>query len=283
VSVDASLFGDSDFIAVRAALIAEVGAVEAIVLTRIHFRASESYRHAYERDGQWWWRAPVPTISEETGLSEKQVRRALDVLAAAGHIIAEQHQIEGRYDRAKSVRVSLTGGQMHLPQRADEHLPQGADVPSMKKVEDTPPTPSADDEHFIVSDWFEEAWKAWPRKDGKAAAKKAWLKASRLHERAVRHGEVPGAQANTASWGMQALLRDTVKRFAAAYQRTTAPKFIPHLSSWLNQERWTDPLPVDQTRGAYKPEPQQPATPKIPFGHRPVWKDGYIVGSEPIE
>lgn len=279
MSVDASLFGDSDFIAVRAALIAEVGVVEAIVLTRIHFRASESYRHAYERDGLWWWRAPVPTIVEETGLSEKQVRRALEVLATAGHIVAEQHQTEGRYDRAKSVRVNLTEGQMHLPQRADEDPPSGADVLSIKKIEDTP-TPSSADV------WFDHAWKAWPRSDGKAAAKKAWARAVKQH---AQDWEINAVQGVVNAEPLDPQSRDlalakTVERFALAYQRTTAPKFIPHLSSWLNGERWSDPLPADPNRGANKPEaPVRSGGISVPPGHTIV-RDamGHIIGTEPI-
>lgn len=281
MSVDARLFGDQDFIAVRAALIAEVGVVEAIVLTRIHFRANESYRHAYERDGWWWWRAPVLTLVEETGLTEKQVRRALEVLTEAGHVVTEKHQTEGRYDRAKSVRVNLNEGQMHLPSGANEDLPSGADVPSMKKIEDTPPTPSSNSASEAS---FEKAWASWPNKSGKAAAKKAWAKAVANHVKAVRAREVSGVPVDFEKWSPFALLADTVYRFGGAYARTTAPRFIPHLSSWLNQERWTDPMPVDQDRGARNPEPQQPKQFTVPPGHR-ILRDeyGHIIGTEPIE
>ena len=143
MSIDASLFGDGDFIQVRAALIAEVGAVEAIVLTRIYFRASEDYRNAYERDDHWWWRAPATVIAEETGLSEKQVKRSLTVLRDGDYIVTEQHQIEGRYDRALSVRVNVAGGTVDRPHRAHEDRPYRADVP-IKTIEDIPtPTPSS--------------------------------------------------------------------------------------------------------------------------------------------
>jgi len=276
MSVDASLFGDQDFIAVRAALIAEVGAVEAIVLTRIHFRASESYRHAYERDGQWWWRAPVPTISQETGLSEKQVRRAIEVLAEAGHIVAEQHQIEGRYDRAKSVRVNFSEGPMHVPHRADEDVPYRADVPISQEEEDTPPTPSPIDLNF------ERAWEAWPKKTDKKVARRAFEKAIGPHLKAARSREIEGVPADFADWTPVAFLVDTIRRYGTAYGRTTPPKFIPGLSVWLNRERWTDPLPVEETRGAYKPEPAQ-NTRGVPLGHRLVRDEsGIIIGTEPI-
>lgn len=137
MSVKAELFGDSDFIQVRAALIADVGAVEAIVLSRIHFRTDAKFRDSYERDGHRWWRAPVASLAEDTGLTDKQVRRAFDHLREEGYLIAEQHQLEGSYDRAYSVRVNLDEGtpktSTDLPSRANEHLPSWANVPSIKK------------------------------------------------------------------------------------------------------------------------------------------------------
>ncbi len=132
------LLGPGDFVTVRAALVAEVGLVEAVVLARVAYRSTPEYRSAYLEDGAWWWRAPHDTIAEETGLSVKQVRRALDSLRADGHLVAEKHQREGTYDRALSYRVAF--GPMHPPSGADVHAPSGADVP-MRPVKTSPPTP----------------------------------------------------------------------------------------------------------------------------------------------
>lgn len=276
MSLDASLFGDSDFIAVRAALIAEVGAVEAIVLTRIHFRASEDYRQAYEHGGQWWWRAPVTVIASETGLSEKQVRRAIDVLRTGEYVVCEQHRREGNYDHAMSVRVNLTGGQVDVPHRADQDVPQRADLPTVKKVEDT----TREDDDVV----FAQAWASWPRRDGKAAARKAWAKALTSIRHASRKGDICQGPVDGQNWKPEALLYDTVSRFGAAYGRTTAPKFIPMLSSWLNGERWSDPLPVATDRGGRQAEPERPKQFVVPQGHRIIRDDmtGQILGTEPV-
>lgn len=68
---------------------------------------------------------------------------------------------------------------------------------------------------------------------------------------------------------------------ANAHRQHTPPKFIPMLSTWLNQERWDDPLPVSQDRGGRTAEPVTHRQ-TIPAGHVPVWSDeGYIVGSRP--
>lgn len=73
----------------------------------------------------------------------------------------------------------------------------------------------------IISD-FELVWKAYPRKVGKGAARKAWAK----------------LQPDTAL--VQKMLD------ALNWQRTQpgwlkdGGQFIPHLATWLNQERWDD-------------------------------------------
>lgn len=137
MSVRPELLGDSDFIQVRAALIAEVGAVGAIVLSRIHFRTDEKFRESYEQGGYRWWRAPISSLATDTGLTDKQVRLAVDKLRDGGYLVSEQHQLEGNYDRAYSVRVNLEEASPNpatdLPSEADEDLPSWANVPTIKK------------------------------------------------------------------------------------------------------------------------------------------------------
>jgi hypothetical protein len=69
--------------------------------------------------------------------------------------------------------------------------------------------------------WFLDFWASYPRKVNRAAAKKAWDKLR------------PDAA--------------TVKAIAEAlvWQREQwdDPKFIPHASTYLNNERWTDEPP----------------------------------------
>jgi hypothetical protein len=64
---------------------------------------------------------------------------------------------------------------------------------------------------------FDLFWEAYPRKVGKGAARKAFVKASK----------------NTPPDGIIAALK--VARFH------DDPQFIPHPATWLNQERWADP------------------------------------------
>lgn len=73
--------------------------------------------------------------------------------------------------------------------------------------------------------FFEEVWDRYPRKVGKGAAKKAWVKAcNKINDLA---------------------LRDAVFEYIEAVNGKTK-KFIPHLSTWLNQERWEDELEKEE-------------------------------------
>lgn len=68
-------------------------------------------------------------------------------------------------------------------------------------------------------DRFEEFWRAYPRKVGKGAARKAWVKA---------------LDKTTAQ-----VMIDAAKQFRL-WMAHTEPRWVPHASTWLNGERWDD-------------------------------------------
>jgi hypothetical protein len=70
-------------------------------------------------------------------------------------------------------------------------------------------------------DRFEEFWSAYGKKVGKGAARKAWAKAVKTTDAQ----KIIDAATEHAAWHRQ--------------ERTEA-RYIPHPSSWLNAERWTD-------------------------------------------
>lgn len=79
---------------------------------------------------------------------------------------------------------------------------------------------------------FEEAWASWPNRKSRATAERAWVKA-------------------TAKLGPSALARLTVQHgqaYAAQVAAGKEMKFVPHLATWLNQERWTDPIDAPVAR-----------------------------------
>jgi hypothetical protein len=80
---------------------------------------------------------------------------------------------------------------------------------------------------------FDEFWRVYPRRVGKAAARKAWLKATRV---ASPEDIIAGAERAARSW--------------EAAQ--TSLQYVPHPATWLNAERWTDDdraiAPVERKR-----------------------------------
>lgn len=109
---------------------------------------------------------------------------------------------------AKQLKTNKTGeSQAKAKQKHPEPYPE-------PDIERPPIVPQGD---------FDEWWSAYPRKVGKGAARKAYAKAK--------------AKADT-----QTILSNT-HRFAALMDGKEE-RFIPHPSTWLNQERWDDELPA---------------------------------------
>lgn len=75
---------------------------------------------------------------------------------------------------------------------------------------------------------FESFWSIYPRKVGKAAARKVWLRKVKTHSLATK---------------VIKALRDQILAYDWANAAST--QFIPHATTWLNQERWDDVLEVE--------------------------------------
>lgn len=73
----------------------------------------------------------------------------------------------------------------------------------------------------IVSD-FDLVWQAYPRKVGKGAARKVW------------------AKLRPSSETVQQMLDALVWQVTQPQWIKDGGQFIPHLATWLNQERWED-------------------------------------------
>lgn len=79
---------------------------------------------------------------------------------------------------------------------------------------------------------FDEFWSVWPRKNSKKDAQKAW-------DRAVKKTD-PGAIIAAA------------RAYAESPYRPET-RFVPYGASWLNGERWNDPLPEPASGAAMGP------------------------------
>lgn len=92
-----------------------------------------------------------------------------------------------------------------------------------------PESPNGDSHSALdvaVDSTFEQVWAQWPRKQSKKVAAAKFITAAKRHPNGVR-----------------GLAADIVEH-ARAYARFNWPtEFVPMLSTWLNGDRWDDPLP----------------------------------------
>lgn len=117
------------------------------------------------------------------------------------------------------------------------HLPDSAVTPLIetRDIEDTPIVPTGD----AIDEAFAAVWSVWP-----AARRSSSKKAAASFRTAVR---AAGGLANLDR------LVGTVRAFCDVWASWPASeeRFIPLLPTWLNQERWTTPLP--EVRGGARP------------------------------
>jgi hypothetical protein len=234
------LVGD-DYMQVRSGLVALLkSANAALVWTRIEFR-HKHVAFSHQHDGRSWWEVTEQDLGAQVGLSREAVGRAIDKLVAGGYLLAEQHSLPMQTFSYSPVVVQ--SAESHIgkpvgdiaPSKRRNRALQNAEstiAPLYKEAEEGEDTLSANlgDPLQGTQELFEAAWKHWPRKESK---KKAWEKFAR-HPRPVDLAVAIGAHGD-------------------AHAKFTPPQFVPHLVTWLNQERWNDPLPA----------PRGPASPGV--------------------
>lgn len=198
-------------------------------------------------------------LAVEARCSERQVRYALDELERLG--VVERVRRKDAHGRASNGYILHPNGRL----AADEELAEVTAPPaatsevtahgaggngtrrqSAPLIEEEPnkkipPTPHGGEvvKRDEVLDVFERVWSAWPRKEGKkpallkfrAAARRAPL--ATIEAAALASSEVWRTSWPQADWG-----------------------YIPHLATWLNQDRWDDPPPQPRAPSAGKPSPR---------------------------
>lgn len=211
---------------------------------------------------QGTWFMSHAQIAEEAGISTASVKRAL--------LSLRERRVVTWFGRVDPITGAQLGnsyrimtdrlGQGELPPSSEGATPP-LSVSDQKKnpeeePEEVPPTPTDDN-------GFAELWKAWPNNSARKPALTKWMRFTSKQRLEI----LPKLVAH-----------------ANAYRANTPPQFIPMLSTFLNQERWDEPLAASRERGAYNPEPHQAtAQPRIPLGHVPVRdpETNQITGSRP--
>ena len=226
MAVSQALLIDPDFIPIRAALVRELGAMEAIVWQLIYFRTSDRSPHRYEQDGQSWWRANREELAQASGLSSDQIKRVIAKLEKSGHLIAAEHRDGGITDRTKSYRcVTDESARSSGANPPSQEWGDSAHSSSKKSEEGVSTSYSPPSDGSALSELFDEAWKHWPKKE---ARKPAFEKFQRLIRDRVMSAE-----------GLAAAIVQHGDAYAASGRDV---QYVPGLRPWLNQGRWSDDL-----------------------------------------
>lgn len=111
----------------------------------------------------------------------------------------------------KAKRSITHGNAVLTPANAGNAMQKQMEMDKEMNIKEVPPTPVG----------FDEFWKAYPRKVGKADALRAW-------KRAKCSGIVPK------------ILEAVTKQKETSGWKNEGGRYIPHPSTWLNQGRWDD-------------------------------------------
>lgn len=173
------------------------------------------------------------TIAEDVGRDKRTVIRTLERLRELGYISWSRRVREdgsltsniyrlGGPDEPVGGDKNDRGGSAKDDSTPLSRMSQQERYPLNENQKELPPTPASGD----VDEAFERAWKAWPRPESK---KNALAKFRRL----VRDRRFTVDD-----------LAETIIRFGHAYAATRPDRSkVPYLVTWLNGERWDDPIP----------------------------------------
>ena len=202
---------------------------------KLSLKAKGLYTYLFSKPEGWQFHASV--MQKELEESAKTIRTIINELVDKGYVKRTQYNEGGKF-----------GGNLY------EFIPPCDQIPCTQKSvcgksgthNNTNPSTNTKNLNTlppIPENGFEDWYRVYPRKISKACAKKSYSSALKK----------VGAD----------ILLGAVKVFAQdILNKGTEEKFIPHPSTWLNQERWED----------YKPKVKASA---LPMGIRKV--DGYWV------
>lgn len=186
----------------------------------------------------------MTTIAEDARISRSQVVRVIPRLQNLGYLQFDS----GNQANSNRYRIGSKGGctQAPTPRRTDEPTPRSMDASTPRRTHasgvgahsykgvgapmslelalklTSSNEPDKSSVQMISS--FEEFWKAYPRKQGKENAKRAFEK--RKPDRSL----------------LTQMLQALSQHSASEQWTKDGGKFIPMAVTWLNQARWTDEL-----------------------------------------
>ena len=215
--------------------------------------------HANEA-GECW--PSIKRIASEAGTSPLQARRTLIALEEGNHIARRLNaapDVRIPNDKRPNLYRILDGGAREVPpwwndsaQSAESSAQSDtAGVPTASErgratstpnhhgsIIDPSVEPSLLDADAPSDDSFETFWRAYPRKVGKPAARKAWGKA------------VKAAAKQRPDYAVASIV-DAAIRYREDPNRQDI--YTPYPQKWLNEERWNDPALPSRFTNGHKP------------------------------
>lgn len=250
-----------------------VGVNGAILLNNFRFWIMKNEANGINfHDGCYWTYNSMKAMQQLFPFwSEKVLRSELDKLRKNGYLQTGSYN-KNPYDRTlwytltdkanylfengknpiEQASVSISpNGQMESQNRANVNARMGEPIPYNKPYDKTsissstkvdgcinPPYPPKEKSKDEEIDYFEKFWKEYPRKVGKGAARKSFLKLKPNNELLNKMLTALAKQKRTEQW-----TRDN-------------GKYIPHPATWLNQERWDDEVSI-ANNSQYQPTRQR--------------------------
>lgn len=162
----------------------------------------------------------VEEIREETGLTVRQIRTAINRLISTNEVTKQATYKFTVYTINNYEHYQSGGNLSDKPttnQRQTNDKP--LDTKNVKNVKNTPYTPQGGD---AISPRFDTFWSAYPRKTGKADARKKF-------EKLV-----------TDESTLSAILKSLEYLKTTEQWQKDSGKYIPYPATWLNQKRWED-------------------------------------------
>ena len=160
----------------------------------------------------------LATLSDECEMSKRAVQAHIDTLSYAGLI----ERVERK--RGNGSRTS-NGYRLNLTKQAWQNLPPPIAESARAPMQNLPALNLGTNNLGNITSKnmsiFDNLWKIYPKKVGKGTAKKALAKAmTKATADQIQHSLAVFVRA----WGNQ------------------DKKFMPHLATWLNGERWDDEI-----------------------------------------
>ena len=229
----------------------QYGILEAVLLNHFQFWITHNAANdVHYHDGRYWTFNTVKAFADLFPYaSAKQIRTALNRLIDAGVLMTGNYN-KTTYDRTLWYAFTDEGlticpiRQMDAPKKKNADAQKGKPIPNTNtttntntkqiKNNDQPAKPS---DQELVNE-FEDLWRLYPRKQGKAKALEAYKRARKA-----------GVDKTT--------VLDGISRYNAQITANkTKAKYIMQGSTWFNGKRWEDEY-TDQPKTQPKTKQEQ--------------------------